>query len=76
MKETFDNETLDINKSCEGNVKQQDISKNCLRFDYENVKEKNQICYYVMKLAEYGDLYSFIEHSDRFEQNSARYILE
>ena len=29
-----------------------------------------------MKLAEYGELYSFIEHSDRFNEDATRYILE
>lgn len=27
-----------------------------------------------MKLAEYGELYSFIEHSDRFDEQMTRYI--
>ena len=27
-----------------------------------------------MKLAEYGELYSFIEHSDRFDEQTSRYI--
>lgn len=29
-----------------------------------------------MKLAEYGEIYSFIEHSDRFDQNMTRYVLK
>jgi serine/threonine protein kinase len=29
-----------------------------------------------MKLAEYGELYSFIEHTDRFEESMVRYILD
>lgn len=32
------------------------------------------MCYYVMKLAEFGELYSFIEHTDRFDENMTRYI--
>lgn len=28
-----------------------------------------------MKLAEYGELYSFIEHSQRFDENASRYVL-
>ena len=44
--------------------------------EYLIVKRKTQLCYYVMKLAEYGELYSFIEHTDRFEDNMVRYILD
>jgi serine/threonine protein kinase len=29
-----------------------------------------------MKLAEYGELYSFIEHTDRFDEGMSRYILD
>ena len=41
---------------------------------YITVKTKPKLCYYVMKLAEYGELYSFIEHSDRFDEQTSRYI--
>ena len=41
---------------------------------YITVKSKPKPCYYVMKLAEYGELYSFIEHSDRFDEQTSRYI--
>ena len=34
------------------------------------------MCYYVMKLAEYGELYSYIEHSDRFSETTTRFILD
>ena len=34
------------------------------------------MCYYVMKLAEYGELYSFIEHTERFDESMTRYILD
>jgi serine/threonine protein kinase len=44
--------------------------------EYLTVKRKTSLCYYVMKLAEYGELYSFIEHTDRFEERSVRYILD
>lgn len=39
------------------------------------IKQKTDICYYVMKLAYFGDVYSFIEHTDRINENLARYIL-
>ena len=29
-----------------------------------------------MKLAEYGELYSFIEHTDRFDTNMTRYLFK
>ena len=29
-----------------------------------------------MKLAEYGELYSFIEHTERFDESMTRYILD
>jgi serine/threonine protein kinase len=38
----------------------------------EKVRRKSSICYYVMKLAEYGELYNFIEHTDRFTERLAR----
>lgn len=44
--------------------------------EYFIVKRKAEVCYYVMKLAEYGELYSFIEHSDRFSEDMTRYILD
>ena len=28
--------------------------------------KKTEVCYYVMKLAKYGELYRFVEHTDRF----------
>lgn len=48
------------------------------RFDDEFcvVKRKTEVCYYVMKLAEYGELYGFIEHTDRFSEEMTRYILD
>lgn len=44
--------------------------------EYFIVKRKAEVCYYVMKLAEYGELYSFIEHTDRFTEDMTRYILD
>lgn len=44
--------------------------------EYVIVKRKTEVCYYVMKLAEYGELYSFIEHTDRFNEDMTRYILD
>jgi len=38
----------------------------------EKIKRKSRVCYYVMKLAEYGELYKFIEHTDRFSERLAR----
>jgi serine/threonine protein kinase len=40
------------------------------------VKRKTEVCYYVMKLAEYGELYSFIEHTERFDEGMTRYIFD
>ena len=42
--------------------------------EYIIIKRKPKLCYYIMKLAEYGELYSFIEHSDRFDEQMTRYI--
>ena len=36
------------------------------------VSRKRKVCYYVMKLAEYGELFKFIEHTDRFSERFAR----
>jgi serine/threonine protein kinase len=44
--------------------------------EYLTLKRKTSLCYYVMKLAEYGELYSFIEHTDRMEEPMVRYILD
>lgn len=44
--------------------------------EYLVVKRKTEVCYYVMKLAEYGELYSFVEHTERFDENMTRYIFE
>jgi len=44
--------------------------------DYQIIKRKTHLCYYVMKLAEYGELYSFIEHTDRFDTNMTRYLFK
>lgn len=38
----------------------------------EIVKRKTNICYYVMKLAEYGELFRFVEHTDRFSERLAK----
>ena len=39
------------------------------------LRRKNELCYYVMKLAEFGDLYSFVENSERFDESVVRYLL-
>ena len=44
--------------------------------EYLVVKRKTEVCYYVMKLAEYGELYSFIEHTERFDESMTRYIFD
>lgn len=36
------------------------------------MKKKTRLCYYVMKLAEFGELFRFIEHSDRFSEKLSR----
>lgn len=64
----FEDEQAALNKELE----QQTVSSR----EYLTVKRKVDLCYYVMKLAQYGDLYSFIEHSDRFDENATRYILQ
>jgi hypothetical protein len=38
------------------------------------VKRKTSICYLVMKLAEYGELYRFVEHTDRFSEKLAKVL--
>ena len=42
--------------------------------EYKVLKRKEQLCYYVMKLAEYGEIYSFVEHTERFDEPMTRYI--
>jgi hypothetical protein len=37
-----------------------------------SIKRKTPICYYVMKLAEFGELFKFIEHTDKFSEKLAR----
>jgi serine/threonine protein kinase len=36
------------------------------------VNTKTRLCYYVMKLAEFGELFRFIEHTDRFSERLSR----
>ncbi len=38
----------------------------------EKVRRVTSVCYYVMKLAEYGELFHFIEHTERFSEALAR----
>lgn len=42
--------------------------------EYVTIKRKSKLCYYVMKLAEYGELYKFIEHSGRFDECFTKYM--
>lgn len=42
--------------------------------NFKLLKKKVHLCYYVMKLAEFGELYSYIEHTDRFEEGLSRYV--
>jgi 3-phosphoinositide dependent protein kinase-1 len=44
--------------------------------EYLVVKRKTELCYYVMKLAEYGELYSFIENTEPFNEHMTRYLLD
>lgn len=37
-------------------------------------KKKQGVCYYVMRLASYGEIYRFIEHTDRFSEKLSREI--
>lgn len=39
---------------------------------FQKIRRKSNICYYVMRLAEHGELYKFIEHTDRFSERFAR----
>lgn len=38
----------------------------------ERVRRKSGVCYYAMRLAEYGEIYKFIEHTERFSERLAR----
>ena len=42
----------------------------------DKVKRKYKVCYYVMKLAEYGELFRFIEHTDKFSERMAKNIFQ
>lgn len=52
-----------------GELKTQDECESSPKF-----KKTFKVCYYVMKLAEYGELFRFIEHTDRFSERLARSI--
>jgi len=49
---------------------------NKIEKEYLVVKRKTELCYYVMKLAEYGELYSFIENTEPFNEHMTRYLLD
>lgn len=49
---------------------------NKIEKEYLVVKRKTGLCYYVMKLAEYGELYSFIENTEPFNEHMTRYLLD
>lgn len=38
----------------------------------EKIRRKTGVCYYVMKLAQYGELFHFVERTDRFTERFAR----
>lgn len=38
----------------------------------EKIRRKSSICYYVMKLAQYGEIFHFIERTERFSERFAR----
>ncbi len=44
--------------------------------EYLVLKRKTDLCYYVMKLAEFGEVYSFIELTERFDERMTRYIFD
>lgn len=44
--------------------------------EYLVVKRKTTLCYYVMKLAEFGELYSFIEYTEKLDDKMTRYIFQ
>lgn len=38
------------------------------------MKRKTNICYYVMKLASYGELFKLVQGTERFSENLSRSI--
>lgn len=38
------------------------------------LKRKGPVCYYVMKLAEYGEMYRLIEMNERLSDDLVRYL--
>jgi len=38
------------------------------------LKRQTKVCYYVMKLAEYGELYRIIEINERFSEDLIRHL--
>ena len=42
----------------------------------EIVKEKNMICYYVMSLAKYGEIYRLRDASEKFSDDLVRYLFK
>jgi len=40
------------------------------------VKRRGPICYYVMNLAKYGELYRLVEMNDRFSEPLVRYLFK
>ena len=59
------------------NAKQNQAKSYAKKEDFVVEKRKTDICYYVMKLAEFGELYSFIEHNEApFTERMTRYILD
>lgn len=68
---------MKVTKS-KGGIKNKDQNKkpNKIEKEYLVVKRKTELCYYVMKLAEYGELYSFIENTEAFNEHMTRYLLD
>lgn len=51
--------------SCEG-------SAACMIKEDTTVRERGNVCYYVMKLAPYGELFKLIENTERFSERLSR----
>jgi serine/threonine protein kinase len=57
-----------VGGSSEGNISDRD--------DRIVLKRQSKICYYVMKLAEYGEVYRIIELNDRLSENLVRNLFK
>eukprot|EP00347_Sterkiella_histriomuscorum_P001022 403373639 len=67
----------DQKNSCLSNAKENCSGKSIgdddiLDVNSSKIKRKKNVCYYVMKFAEYGELFKFIEHTDRFTEKLSK----